>query len=172
LEIILQFSLVNPFANLVSHIMYYGPIICVIILLWKKIVNISKETGLAFPLILFLYVMMAVGTESRQSINALPIFVILATEALNEVKVSWRFVYGFVFLSLLTSRFWLKINIAPWGLNDFMNFPQQMYFMSQGPWMSTQSYRFFFVVSALLMIGVFFMMRFATARADIQRKIV
>lgn len=172
LETILQLSLVNPFVNFVSHIMYYGPIVCVILFLWRSFVAVVKEHGFGLVLFVCFYLIMLLGSESRQYINALPLFAIIGCEVLNRLKVGWLFAYSFLVLSLVISRFWLKLNVVHWvpGMKDLLLFPKEMYFMSQGPWMIHYMYGVFLAISILLMGVVYFMIRLVKAE-NLQSKV-
>lgn len=148
LNYILIFSIVNPFNNLVSHILFFGPGVLLVIFFWKDIANLAKKMSPGFVLFLILYVILAIGPESRQIINAWPVFFILACQVLHKKNISWKQCYLFIVLCLLTSRFYISLN-GDWT-GALMQFPDQKYFMNLGPWLSNKMYIVFAGISALL----------------------
>lgn len=154
---ILLLSIANPLTSIVSNIMYFGPGVLIVILFWKEIAALAKKISPGLVLYLFLYVILAIGPESRQIINAWPVFFILTCQILNKKNISWRFCYPFIILCLLVSRFYLQLN-GNWTGNLFQ-FPDQKYFMNFGPWMSDYMYLIFLGISALLALFIYFSLR-------------
>jgi hypothetical protein len=150
---ILLASVANPLISVVSNIMYFGPGVLLIIFFWKEIVALAKEMSPGLVLYVILYVILAIGPESRQIINAWPVFVILACQILNKKNISWNFCYAFIILSLLVSRFYLPLN-GNWTGN-FLQFPDQKYFMNFGPWLSDTMYFIFLGISVLLAVFIY-----------------
>ena len=146
LEVLLVRSLAYPLIFLISHTLYYGPIICLLLCFWKETVNYLKNNGYALLIVFFFYVILSINSESRQIINFLPIAVFAISEILNQKIIPRHFGTIFVLLSLLISRFWLPLNHSEWLSLDTnpiqltLEFPMQWYFMSQGPWMSPIMY--------------------------------
>lgn len=148
-------SVVNPFVNIVSHVNYYGPLLLLTIFFWREICLLIKKMGLGMMLFIMVFVIMGLESESRHLINAWPVFVCLTCEILKGYKLTWRITYSIIVLSLILSRFWLKINIAPWDSlhsSNFLDFPMQMYFMTQGPWLSNKMY--FLLLFITLIVSV------------------
>jgi len=139
-------SLAYPFNFLISHVLYYGPIVCLLVLYWKEAVNWIENQKLGLLFITALYVTLSIGSESRQFINFLPFVVITTAEVLSKKNISWNFTYTFVLLSLAISRVWLPLNHGAWPSLDTnsplitLEFPMQWYFMNQGPWVSHTMY--------------------------------
>lgn len=145
-----QASLANPLVNVVAHAMHYGPFYLLIIFLWPQVCAVAKEQGAGLVFYIALFAALSIGSESRQFINAWPIFAILVCEVLHRKMRddSWFFVYGVMLLAAALSRFWLSINVGPWK-GDFQNFPEQMLFMYSGPWMSNQMYEVFLAITLI-----------------------
>ncbi len=134
-------SISNPLASLVCHISYFGPFILIIVIFWKKLVPIIINYGWSFTGFIILYLILSLGRESRQFINAWPVFVTIGCIYLNKFEFSWRFIYSFIGLSIVFSKVWFKINSIPlpWD-GALIEFPKQRFFMMNGAWMSTDMY--------------------------------
>jgi len=149
-------SVVNPLVSLVAHISYYGPLIFILIVFWKQIFKEVENLGLALIVFVGLYMFMTLGRESRQFINAWPVFVIVACIFINKVELSWRFIYMFIIMSLIFSKVWFNINIEGISTkNGLLNFPAQRFFMMNGAWMSTKVY-YWHLAGEVLLYGVFY----------------
>lgn len=166
ISITLRGTATAPFYSLVSHIMYFGPTFLLIIFFWESITKIVKKYGYAMILLSFIAVFMFLNPESRQLTNLVPIFSILACDVLNKRGVSWSFTYFFIIISLIVSRFWFTINYIDWSQVFLLNkivkltdFPQQIYFMNNGAWLSFFMYTVFLSISIILAICVFNMLK-------------
>jgi hypothetical protein len=150
-----QASLANPLVNVVAHAMHYGPFYLLVIFLWPQVCAVAKEHGAGLVFCVALFAALSIGSESRQFINAWPLFAVLVCEVLRRKmrNDSWFFVYGMILLAATLSRFWLSINVGPWT-GDFQHFPEQMLFMYSGPWMSDQMYEVFVAVTLISAVAV------------------
>lgn len=167
--LIFQMALVRPFTSIVSHIMFFGPGILLVIFLWRKMAEVIKEHGFGMILFICFYILVGVDPESRHLINAVPVFMILACETLNRRGISWKFTYFFVIISLIISRFWVVINYVTWPSSTviakgfskgiLLKFPMQMLFMNSGPWLSDSMYWIFLAVVILTAICIFSMLQ-------------
>lgn len=155
-----QASLSNPLINVVAHAMHYGPFYLLTMILWPKLVSLAKTEGLGLAIFVMLFTFLSIGSESRQFINAWPVFAILVCEIVNRmsIKNDWFFVYSMVIIGLILSRFWLTINVAPWTGN-FQEFPDQMLYMYSGPWISHQMYGVFLAITILTLLAIVSMLR-------------
>lgn len=155
-ELISVRSLAYPLIFLVSHLIYYGPIVCLLIYFWRDVINALQNENLGLFLVAGCYIVLAINPESREAINFFPIAVIAVCQILNNKKIDASFVYFFLLLSLVVSRVWLPLNhgwlsLATNPPQVTLEFPMQWYFMSQGPWMSNVMY----VVYAVVTLSVF-----------------
>lgn len=141
-------SIQAPLTNLVNHFAYYGFTIILIILFWKKYIQLIFEQGFGYLSILCMAFIFSIGNESRYLINFIPfllfpIFIILNT---YRIATSWSVI--FMIASLILSRFWFTINI-----NDITNWDN--YMLSQGPWQPFKFYINFliiFIISSLALL--------------------
>lgn len=146
----------NPFNFMVAHIFYFGiaPLLSFFLIkdLKKEIINFGFGMILFFNLCVFF----SIGSESRQLINYYPFFVLLFILVLNKYwKVSLTFTIAYTVICLALSHFWYKINTATNLSNELVNlhpfeFPDQRYFMFQGPWVSDDMYKIHLVICIIL----------------------
>jgi hypothetical protein len=138
---LLQQCIANPFVFVVAHITYIGPGLILVLLFYtsflKTVVNLGDSAIGYFIIISCL----SIGSETRQFIHFLPFMVIVLLISLNSYTISIKQAILFLGLSLLASKCWFPIN-TPHSFTDYnyANFPNQRYFMNQGPFMSTESY--------------------------------
>lgn len=138
---IYQQSFSNPLAFVVFHTMYVGPLVLLIAFKYKSILNTASAYGPAPVLFLFCYSVLALGTETRQFINAWPAFVCVSLLWLNEYRVKHIFAWMWVIISLALSHFYLQINAAGiFETYQYGKFPEQYYFMHHGPFATDNSY--------------------------------
>ncbi|MHB1947186.1 MAG: hypothetical protein ACYCQI_03625 [Gammaproteobacteria bacterium] len=172
ITLILQATIVRPWTSMVAHITCYGPGLLLIIFLWNDFITLVKEKGLGLLFFICLFVTFGIGPESRQFINAWPVFAILICEILNRKKVSWFFTYSIVILSLIMSRFWLPMNVGLWTdellkLDDgLLRFPLQMLFMGSGPWMSDIMYCVFSAVIIVVSVALLALLKLEKYRIN------
>ncbi|HSW93936.1 MAG TPA: hypothetical protein VLJ15_06260 [Gammaproteobacteria bacterium] len=153
-------SLAYPFIFLVSHIIYYGPVVCLIVFFWREVIRYLKsreDTGLF--VLAVCYSILLIDTEARQIINFLPVIAIGLFQVLNKKHIPLPFVFSFLGLDLLLSRCWLPLSHGWASLltnppEVTLAFPMQWYFMSFGPWMSHSMYLIFLLVSVISLMTI------------------
>lgn len=149
-------GMVNPGLNLIAHITHFGPIVVMAMILWPHIERRVRSSGPDLMFLFGVFGFLAIGTESRQFIPFVPFIGIIIGEVLTVKRDSgsWIGFWCFTAMALAMSRFWLKINVAPWTGN-FLEFPDQMLYMYTGPWMSDTMYVVFFWVCVVIGVGCF-----------------
>lgn len=140
-------SVTRPFLSLLSNLVYFGPIIYVVLLRWPALREAVREQGRAFPLAFAAILALAVNCESRQLIFHFPFLAAFAVKALEGAGWGRKQFVWFGSLSFLSSKIWLRYtNEWPYQILElgenfaFLKFPRQYYFMNQGPWMSNEMY--------------------------------
>jgi len=153
--LILCESIINPGTFLVSHFFYFGPFIPLLFFFWGDFLIELKEQSYGYQTLVVIFIFSALGSESRQLINAVPFFVFLLIRVLDRCDFK-NFFYGImILLSLIVSRFWFNFNMAQSDVQHSSDlFPAQYYFMNQGPWMSDSMY----IVGLVLMLLFFLLM--------------
>lgn len=132
-------AIANPLVFLVAHFIYFGPVFLLLLYFRKEFTSEMNKYGTGLHLFILIYLLVGAGSESRQFINAWPVCVLLLCSALKKYKFSTLFLLVMMGTALLTSKFWYRMNREAFR-GDFLDFPYQHYFMSQGPWMSDTMY--------------------------------
>lgn len=158
------YSLVKPLISIVSHVSYFGIIVCLLIIFWDSFCKTVSQLGWgivgALGLNLFLF---GITPESRHLINILPWVIVFLIKAINKYSFSTNFYIVVGLLSFVASKLWLLLNIYESNStlnldkNGSMGFPSQILWMNIGPWMSEQMYYIQGGVM-LLFIGILFLM--------------
>jgi len=153
-------SIAAPLTSLVSHIIYFGPIIILCILYWKKCCSIINSYGIGFVLFIFLSIIQGIDNESRRLIAFFPFYIAVCAKVVSSMKFSNSFYLIFALISFLFSRFWLPINVS-FDNNEFWKlikgvpnlFGMQLYFMNHGPYMGVT---YWIQLLLVLLTGLFF----------------
>lgn len=159
-------SVVRPFIYFISHVVYFGPIIVLILLLWRKICDRLKTFGLGVFLFLGLNLALSLNSESRTLIAAFPAFVIFLIFALGDIKLSYWFYWSFFLASIILSKVWISLGSVSFD-GGYFRFPYQWYFMHYGPWISNQMY----ILQGLIVFVILFVF-FILIKKDIERKLI
>ncbi len=142
-------ALAKPAIFFVAHVVYFGPIVVAAVLLWPEVARNVRTLGLGAVLAAVLALLMGMTSESRHLAPFIPLLVAMTIQAMERASLSTRHDVVFVLLALFVSKVWLPINAGPFrGVPA--EFPDQFYFMNQGPWMSGFSY----FVEGAVVLGV------------------
>lgn len=128
-------SVARPAAFLVSHALFFGPIVLLVLLVWRPTVRLIHNHGVGLTLATAFGVLIAFGAESRDLVNILPVVVPFAVLASGSLPRRAGFVWAFLFVALVFSKFWLRINVSP----DPDAWPTRL-FWSNGPWISNNAF--------------------------------
>jgi hypothetical protein len=129
----------RPALFLIAHSVYFGPVVLLLVLLFPSVCREAHRLGLGVTAFLAFQLAHSVNAESRQLIDGLPLYVLLATRAAESVGWSRGRSWLIAALGLVGSKAWLRINQGAWG--NPADFPAQYYFMSMGPSMSPLTLR-------------------------------
>jgi hypothetical protein len=136
-------ALIKPFLTIVSHFTFFGVFFCLLIIFWNDFARILSTSGWgligAFALNLYLYGIMP---ESRTLMNLFPWALVFLIYAINNRVFSNAFYYIIAFLCFIVSRTWLPINLQTMNNvdeNGSVDFPNQLFYMNLGPWMSLKA---------------------------------
>lgn len=133
-------GIAKPAGHVVSHTAYFGPAVLLAVVWWRRwIAGSVAEQGLGLTVLMLGYALLTVGIESRLLMNVWPFVAVFTAIAANKAGWQWRQVLWFGGLSLVVSRVWLPINWTSWT-GDYLAYPDQLYFMSNGPRMTVLSY--------------------------------
>ncbi|MFH1360510.1 MAG: hypothetical protein ABIJ41_05680 [Candidatus Omnitrophota bacterium] len=132
-------SAMQPGAFLVSHVMYFGPVVLFLFFLWKPFCRLIQECGPGLLLCMVLVVVFALDSESRKQMNTFPFLVPFLIKAMDQLTIKRIHFWVLGLLSLVFSKVWLPIHAWPWS-GKVLEFPDQFYYMNMGPWMSHAMY--------------------------------
>lgn len=157
---ILSQSFTNPLNFWVAHAVYFGLAMLLLIFLTKAFREQVLQHGYGALAWMLAFGFFAIGNESRQLINAYPVFLLFLLMAMQRSwEISPTFAYAYALLSLLVSRFWYSINANGNFSNNtditgFLEFPLQQYFMFQGPWTSNTMYGIHLIGAGVLLLAI------------------
>lgn len=159
-------SLAYPFIHIISHTIYYGALIPLLILFWKPVTLCAKEMGVSFVIFLLFSLLFSIESESRQFINLIPllVFILIQSFHTSSIVVSTSFLSLSVGINLFLSKCWLLLNQSEWPNAEtvyhnellILQSPMQWYFMQQGPWMGHTAY----LVNSIITLMIFAILYF------------
>jgi hypothetical protein len=141
----------RPLQFLIGHILYFGPVVLLLMLLFIPFCKQIHKMGLGIFLIVAFGLCQSINSESRQAINLLPFFVVPFVLLLEDFIISKKLLWATALLSIFYSRLWLPINfyLPTLDAKDAESFPivgaiqslpAQLYFMNFAPWASNKFY--------------------------------
>jgi hypothetical protein len=143
-------TVAKPLYSLISHIVYYGPIVLLATFFWKKISLNVQKFGIGLICFFAFYLLQSIDPESRHLMFFFPFFITFTLLSLKEYAVSNLFLMIYFCLALGFSKCWFMINSEEFvqSINtiDSYNFKAiyspvlQRYSMSFGLYMSFFSY--------------------------------
>lgn len=152
-----------------THFMYMGLFFLLILLLWEKIVIYSCETyGIPYLFVLMMALLFSIGSETRGLIQFYPFLLVPLIACLNKIEINKVVLWSIPFICLVTSFFWLHINIV--GIQEaferpiptYIEFPAQRYYMFFGPWQSHYVYCIVSCVEISMIFAIRFMYKKGT----------
>ncbi|MES2560791.1 MAG: hypothetical protein V4590_13685 [Bacteroidota bacterium] len=157
---IVQQCISLPLISLISHTIYFGPAVLLMVVFFKQFIRTIKQQGDSAVVYFIIIAVLCLGSESRQFVPYYPFLVMMLMLALNSFSFSRYQVMLFVLLSLVSSKCWFKINVPGiFSKYDFGNFPDQRYFMHHGPFMSQTSYLINLGIVVILGLCCYFIFR-------------
>jgi hypothetical protein len=136
---ILVSSVAKPGIFLVAHVVYFGPIVLATVFLWPQVCERIRRQGLATVIVGGAAVLLSVASESRQLLSFLPLLAAFVVQAIDDLpKRRWRDM-TLLATGVVLSKCWLPLNVGP-PTGSLLEFPDQLYFMNQGPWMSNLAF--------------------------------
>lgn len=157
-----QAALLGPLWGPVFQVVYFGPIMLVAVLRWRRIAALAAAWGPGAALALAMALAFAASSQSRQWVHLVPLVVALAIAATDDVWTARR-ALAFVALALPWSKLWLVIGYDVHVAHR--EFPNQRYYMHHGPWASDTTYALHLVVCAMSAAVIYLLLRPASANA-------
>ena len=132
-------GLLHPAVALVAHVSYFGPIMLIPLLFPRRFKEELGKLNLPLRWTAMLSLSMLVASESRTSIVALPLIILLCVRTLNNQSINAAGIVILSIVAFLWSKVWFTINQGEMA-GELLEFPMQRFFMHIGPWMGTQAY--------------------------------
>ena len=147
----------------VHEVVYFGPIVIVAILAWRRIAELAAEWGPAIALALAMMLAFATGSQARQWVHLLPLLVVLAIAA---TEARWTPVRAIAFgaVSLAWSKLWFHIGWT--SVHTWFDSPDQRYYMHLGQWASDESYVWHLIAALVTALVVALVARTSTTARD------
>jgi len=155
-------ALRGPLWGPVAHVVYFGPIIAVTIVCWRRVCATAWTWGPAAVLALVLVVAFAAGSNSRQWNHFEP-FLVAATIAATHAWWTRSRLIGFAVLAFVWSKVWFHLGYDT--VLDWHSFPNQRYFMNTGPYSAVAPYVVHLAAAVVTVAGVWWATRRITAKA-------
>jgi hypothetical protein len=149
-------ALRGPLWGLVHHVVYFGPIIAVAILAWRRVGATVWSWGPAATIGLAMVVVFAAGSNSRQWLHLLPLLVAATIAATDSLWTRNR-LFGFAALSLVWSKVWFHLGYDT--VLDWHTFPNQRYFMNTGPYAANTPYLVHLIAGVTTTVLLWWMLR-------------
>ena len=151
----------KPFIFGIAHVVFFGPVLLLTFLFWKRFCRTINEYGPGLSLFIFVSLILSINPESRQLFHVFPILVIFTVKTLEQLKWKSSYYIFIAFASFLYSKIWFIINSNPvpnhnpnLSSDSLLVFPWQKLFMNVGYLMSDVMY----IVqgSIVLLTGIIF----------------
>jgi hypothetical protein len=128
----------KPGVSIVAAVAFFGPLVIVAMFVWKPVCTLIHRHGLGLTLAVIIGLIHTIDSESRHFNYLIPLVVPMVVKAIEPM--GWRRgQYGFIVsLAALSTKAWLSIK-GNFNDNVFL-YPDQLYSMHLGPFMSTEMY--------------------------------
>jgi hypothetical protein len=169
----LLIAVAQPLIFLISHVIYFGPILILILFYWKNISKIVNSLGLGSTLFVIFFLFMSINSQSRLIINAVPVFIIFTLMVISKIDLKTMHIIFFFLLSIIFSKVWYTFDIKQFYdkiPGSHLHFPIQGYFMNQGPWMSFDMYVLQGVIVLITGVLMYYFLRTHYKNQDILEK--
>ena len=150
-----------PFNFLVNHFLYFGLLVPLTIIFYKRVFRKVCDLGIGFTTVFFLMLFLALNSESRMVINYVPFLLLPFIKAVKRYHLIQKDIYIILGINLLLSKFWYSINVPgileafeTYDTAVYLQFPAQRYFQHFGPWQNPWMYLLYgvlFILSLVLM---------------------
>jgi hypothetical protein len=143
-------SITEPGIFFVAHTLLYGPLVLLLLFLWRPISENIRRQGTGLVLCFALALVMSVGSESRKLLNFYPFVALFLVLAAERFAGRTRRLATLAVLSLILSKIWLpmarEITLPFFGTFSWF----KLYASSRGPWID----RGWYTVQLLVILAV------------------
>ena len=147
-------SIRKPAVSLIASVAFWGPISILLLAYFKKILTKASEENFGALLFILLSFFFILDPESRQSTFEIPFLIYFLCAALNEKRLTIRFVVFYFISALICSKIYYAIGVGPTiATNPFSSLAR--YFMNFGPWMTWPQYYFNLTLTVISVILIY-----------------
>jgi hypothetical protein len=134
-------AIARPGLFFISHFAFWGPVVLLIIINLKSIVQKSIEESFGLTLFIIATAFLALNSQTRQLAFNYPFIVYLLCSVMNNIKLTRQSLYYYLIASLIISKFYYVIGLTP-DTNPVavLIFPLQRFMMNSGTYMSWLGY--------------------------------
>ena len=155
----------RPFINVISHVVYFGPIIILAGAAWRSVGAAVSQYGLGLQLFFCFHLLCGISPETRIITNFLPFLTLFTVLAFRDIPISRFALVGFTLIAFCLSKVWWIFNIpASADPGKVLEFPLQKLFMNYGPWMNQDMYMIHGLVIAACTVYLFNAFQFSRLR--------
>ena len=155
----------RPFINVISHVVYFGPIIILAGAAWRSVGAAVSQYGLGLQLFFCFHLLLGISPETRIIINLLPFLTLFTVLSFRDIPISRFALVGFTLIAFCLSKVWWIFNIpASADHSMVLEFPYQKLFMNYGPWMNQDMYMIHGLVIAACTVYLFNAFQFSRIR--------
>ena len=138
MKLVLSIALLPPrekiLLPIVTHIVYWGPLVMLLVIKWKEFCIEARKLGPGYMAIVALSLPLGLCTEPRFITCAWPFFVLGIVLVMEHASMSRSSKYVYSVFTIFYSQFWLPINSAPWTPDHYGGY-NSLYFMHHGMFM-------------------------------------
>lgn len=133
-----------PLISFAGHVVYWGTLVPVILVLAKGFTRNFAEKSPGHALVLLAFLFFALDSEARHIATFVPLLLPALGKALDDANLTVKPAVYIVILQLLLAHFYITINVP--GLAEslesakFTTRAAQRYLMNYGPWMTHRNY--------------------------------
>ncbi len=131
-------SIQKPAVFLVAHVMFLGPVLLVMVMRGRAVIDLVRRSGPGLVAVAGFNAILFLNSESRHLWNVSAMLVPFAVKVLDQLSWTPRQFLVLGGLTLASSNVWLTYEDPIWP--DPLQLPGQLFFMTNGPWMSLATY--------------------------------
>jgi hypothetical protein len=141
-------SIQKPAVFLVAHVMFLGPVVLVVVMRLRAVLDLARRSGPGLVAVAGFGVILFLDSESRHLWNVAAMLVPFAVKLLDQLSWTPRQFLVLGSVTLASSNVWLTYEDPIWP--DPLGLPAQLFFMTDGPWMSLAAY----AIQAAIVIAI------------------
>jgi len=148
----------QPFVFFITHVVFFGPLLILTFLFWKRVCQSIHEHGIGLSLMTLAGLALSIYPESRSLMNLAPLFLIMTVKAVDSLPWNPSYYTFLGYLSVFYSRIWLLISADPKPDGGLLTFSWQKLFMTSGYVVSGLAYLIQMGVVLLTGIVLYFLL--------------